>query len=254
MHGAQLTVLGSLVGAVAGPSWLPAVSKPVLYGFASGISVVLGALVGTFWGPSDRVMGILLAFAAGALVTAASYELIEPAFAVGGQLVTSAWVLLGAGLFAGVDYAFTHWTSGGGESGWSLLASVTLDGVPENAALGIVLLGGSSAGLALVAAFFASNFPQALGGTRAMLDDDYGTWKTLAGWFAVSVIVGASVWAGNALFAGFGDATLAALRAFAGGAVLASLADEVFPDAYADVSSATAIATAVGFVMTYVLK
>jgi len=242
--GPSAQVLGPLTG-------LP---EPILYGFASGVALLIGAVLGVFWTPSDRLMGALLAFAGGALVTAAAYELIERAFQVGGQWLVAGSLMAGAIIFAGADFAFKKFTAGEGESGWSLLASVTLDGVPENAALGIVLLGSSGAGLALVAAFFASNFPQALGGTEAMLEDGYGTWKTVGGWFVVAVVVGGSVWAGNVLFAGTGAAVLAGLRAFAGGAILASLADEVFPDAYEDVSSLTAVATALGFLMTHLLK
>lgn len=230
------------------------VSRPILFGVVSGTALVLGSMLGVVWGPSDHTMGVLLAFAGGALVTAAAYELIEPAFRLGGNLLAGGALLLGAVVFAGADYSFGKLTSGGGASGWSLLASVTLDGIPENTALGIVLLGSSGAGLALVAAFFASNVPQALGGTRDMLDDDYTRWKTVAGWCLVAVAVGGSVPAGNTLFAGADEVVLAGLRGFAGGAILASLADEVFPDAYEDVSSLTAVATALGFLMTHLLK
>lgn len=227
--------------------------KPIAFGVASGGALLLGALVALAWAPSEDAMGLLLAFAGGSLVTAAAYDLIEPGFELGGPALAGGALLTGAVVFAGFDYAFGHLSDGSSASGWSLLASVTLDGVPENAALGIVLLSGSSAGLALIAAFFASNFPQALGGTRDMLDDGYDVARTVGGWAVVAVVVGGSVWAGNVLFAGFGESVLAGLRAFAGGAILASLADEVFPDAYSDVSSATAVATALGFLMTHLL-
>jgi ZIP family zinc transporter len=42
--------------------------------------------------------------------------------------------------------------------GFALLAGDTLDGVPENAALGVSLVEGGS--LALLVAVFASNFPE----------------------------------------------------------------------------------------------
>ena len=52
---------------------------------------------------------------------------------------------------------------------FALLAGVTLDGVPENVALGVSLLETSGAGaLTLLVAIFASNLPEALGGAAGM--------------------------------------------------------------------------------------
>ena len=59
----------------------------------------------------------------------------------------------------------------GGSSGFALLAGVTLDGVPENLALGVGLIGSSLIGiLALKVGIFASNLPEALGGAVDMRD------------------------------------------------------------------------------------
>ena len=44
--------------------------------------------------------------------------------------------------------------------GFALLAAVTLDGVPENLALGVSLLTGGGS-IALLVAIFCSNFPEA---------------------------------------------------------------------------------------------
>ena len=52
--------------------------------------------------------------------------------------------------------------AGSNVSGFALLAAVILDGIPENMALGVTLLQTSSTGaLALLAAIFASNLPEA---------------------------------------------------------------------------------------------
>src|SRR5918997_1313719 len=51
--------------------------------------------------------------------------------------------------------------------GFALLAAVTLDGVPENLALGVSLLSGGGS-LALLVAIFCSNFPESLVGAVAM--------------------------------------------------------------------------------------
>jgi hypothetical protein len=55
--------------------------------------------------------------------------------------------------------------------GFALLAAVTLDGVPENLALGVSLLSGGGS-IVLLVAIFCSNFPESLVGAVAMRRGD----------------------------------------------------------------------------------
>ncbi len=60
-----------------------------------------------------------------------------------------------------------HSRAGSGVSAFALLAGVTLDGTPENTALGVSLLEVATdpgAAVTLLVAIFASNLPEALGG------------------------------------------------------------------------------------------
>ncbi|GAA3910347.1 hypothetical protein [Actinoplanes auranticolor] len=83
-----------------------------------------------------------------------------------------------------------------GAAGLALLGAVTLDGVPENVALG-VSLGGGTGGLALLAAIFVSNFPEALVGSASMREQGrsqrfiLGTWFACAAVLTLAVVVGA---------------------------------------------------------------
>ena len=83
-----------------------------------------------------------------------------------------------------------------GGAGLALLAAVTLDGVPENIALG-VSLGEGTGGLALLAAIFVSNFPEALVGSASMRAQGrsrtfiLGVWAVCALLLTVAVVVGA---------------------------------------------------------------
>jgi ZIP family zinc transporter len=74
---------------------------------------------------------------------------------------------------------------------------VTLDGVPENMALGVSLLQTSWTGaLALLVVIFASNLPEALGGAVDMRDQGclrsfaITVWTATAMILAVAVVVG----------------------------------------------------------------
>ena len=118
--------------------------------------------------------------------------------------------------------------SSGGSWGFALLTGVTLDGILENLALGVGFIGSSLSGiLALLVGIFASNLPEALGGAIV-----YETWGRSRGFvvatWGVTIVL---LTIGNVLLAGADEAVLAFARTFAAGAVLASLADTIMPDA-----------------------
>lgn len=139
---------------------------------------------------------------------------------------------------------------------FALLAAVTLDGVPENLALG-VSLEGSGAGLsgvsALLVAVFVSNLPESLVGSVAMRAGGRSTRFVLGVWTATAVLLTVAVVAGQQLAGGLSPGVLAFTLAFAGGAVLASLADTLMPEAFEHGRPFNAFATALGFLLAFVL-
>ena len=68
-----------------------------------------------------------------------------------------------------------------------------------------------------------------------------------------AVLLVLAVVAGRAAVAQVGDTTLAFTLAFAGGAVLASLADTLMPEAFEHGRPLNSFATAVGFFLSFVL-
>ncbi|WP_336923206.1 ZIP family metal transporter [Aquipuribacter sp. SD81] len=139
--------------------------------------------------------------------------------------------------------------------GLALLAAVTLDGVPENLALGVSLVAsGSVAGsAALLVAIFASNLPEALVGAVAMRAGGSSVRTVLLTWTAAAVLLTLAVVAGYALLSGADPRVLAVALSFAGGAVLASLADTLMPEAFEHGRPLNALATAVGFLLSFAL-
>jgi len=116
------------------------------------------------------------------------------------------------------------------------------------------LLETSGAGaLALLAAIFASNLPEALGGAVGMRGQGRTRLFAISVWTAIAVVLALSVVAGNAVLSGARPETLSVLLAFAGGAVLASLADILMPDAYREGGPYAAFATAAGFFASFLL-
>ncbi len=147
-------------------------------------------------------------------------------------------------------------------SAFALLAAVTLDGIPENMALGVSLLETTGSGaLALLVAIFASNLPEALGGAVGMREQGRSKIFVIGVWTATAVLLAAAVVIGNGALkvmseelGVMSEELLAVLLSFAGGAVLASLADTLMPDAFREGGPLVAFATAAGFLLSFLLS
>ncbi|GAA2128915.1 hypothetical protein [Nocardioides bigeumensis] len=223
----------------------------VLYATGASLPLLVGAVVGVRWQPPPRLVASVLAFAAGALIVSASFELFEPAYEGGGAWRAGLSFGAGALVFVLADTWLDRRTSGSA-AGLALLAGVTLDGIPENTALGVSLNG--TASLALLVAVFVSNFPEALTGARSMVDRGRSPRLVVGVWCAATVLLAGSVFAGRYLFAGLDPAALAYPLAFAGGAVLASVIDTLAPEAFGEGGPAIALASAAGFVTGFLLS
>jgi ZIP family zinc transporter len=237
----------------------------VLYGIAASSALIIGALIGARYAPPRQVTGVLLAFASGALISALAFELFEEAFELGGAIRSGLGLLAGAAAFVLADSLLDRYMTGhpgpdqrevtaagaSGGIGWALLAGVTLDGVPENLALGVSLVEGAS--ITLLVAIFASNLPEALVGAVAMRGEGRSVGAVMAIWGACAVLLALGVVAGRALAGGLDSDVLAIALGFAGGAVLASLADTLMPEAFEKGRPFNAFATAAGFFLSFVL-
>ena len=253
--------------------------QALIFGVIASSALVIGALVGARFQLPKALLAAMLAFAAGALITALAFELFEDAYEHGGIWRAAVGLIVGAAVFTVLSAWLDRRAQGGreqshgsetldvdaaaqekrpssastsGAAGLALLAAVTLDGVPENVALG-VSLGGGTGGLALLAAIFVSNFPEALVGSASMRAQGrsqgfiLGTWLTCAALLTLAVIVGAGP------LSNASPETISLPLAFAAGAVLASLADTLMPEAYEKGGPTVALSTTAGFVLSFVL-
>jgi zinc transporter, ZIP family len=238
------------------------VGTAILYGLAASSALIIGAAIGTRFSPPRQVTGVLLAFASGALISALAFELFGEAFELGGTVRAGLGLLAGAAVFvvtdslldryvAGDEGAHQREVMGASGVGWALLAAVTLDGVPENLALGVSLVEGAS--LTLLVAIFFSNLPESLVGAVAMREEGRSTAQVMTIWVICAIVLAAAVVLGRVLAGGLSDGVLAVALAFAGGAVLASLADTLMPEAFEHGRPFNAFATAAGFFLSFVL-
>ena len=215
---------------------------------AVSAALLMGAAWGLYGRFGPRTEGFLIAFAGGALVLSLVTELIQPAAASSSTLLAMAGVALGAVVFTAIDWLVDErWGPG---TGLGLLLALTLDGVPENLALGVGLIDSEPAAIAALAgSIFLSNLPEAAGGARAMAKLQWQRGRIMALWAGVAALLAFAAIAGNRLLPGASAELLAFVQCFAAGAVVASLATEVFPRAYREGQHLAGIATALGLLL-----
>ena len=112
--------------------------------------------------------------------------------------------------------------STGGGVAFGLLAAVTLDGVPENLALGVSLVGSEgelSGVIALLVAIFVSNLPECLVGVVAMRTGGRSRRFVVVIWTITAIILTTAVVIGEQLADSMSPGVLAFALAFAGGGV-----------------------------------
>lgn len=215
-------------------------------------ALLIGAAWGIYGTLQPRTEGFLIALAGGALLLSVVSELVEPSIEKSSIYHAMVGVALGAITFAFTDYLIDEkW---GADEGGGLLAAITLDGVPENLALGVALIGaGGLEVAALAGSILLSNLPEAAGGARAMAKAGHSNGKVLLLWAATAALLAAAAMIGNIALDGVDEAWLAVIRCFAAGAVVASLATEVFPKAYKQDHHWAGVATALGVILAMVL-
>jgi len=228
----------------------------LLFGLVASSALVIGAVAGAYLTPPRRLLASALAFASGALITALAFDLFQESFEHGGAWLSSIGLLLGAAAFVVADEALDRYIEGAGSgvSAFALLAAVTLDGIPENMALGVSLLETASGGtLTLLIAIFLSNLPESLGGAVGMRQQGRSRNFAIGVWSVTAVVLAVAVVVGNIALSSAREGVLAVLLSFAGGAVLASLADTLMPEAYREGGKWVAFATAAGFLLSFLI-
>lgn len=216
-------------------------------------ALIIGALWGIYGNISKNLEGFLVALAGGALLVSALLELINPALEHNSTAITLSMVFAGAIVFTVLDYLIkVKW---GSAKGGGLLAAITLDGIPENLALGVALIGASPLSVAaLSGSILLSNLPEAAGGAKEMSKNGHSKKKVLWLWIGTAVILSIAALLGRYLLADVSKEYINYIKSFAGGAVVASLALEVFPTAFKKDRYWTGLATAIGLILALYLN
>jgi ZIP family zinc transporter len=98
-----------------------------------------------------------------------------------------------------------------------------------------------------------SNLPEAAAGSKQMRENGRSAGAVVGLWSATASLLAVAALVGYFFLEGVAPAWLAAIRCFAGGAVVASLATEVLPQAFRKDGYAAGVATAIGAALAIAL-
>ena len=256
-------------------------TQALLFGLLASSAFPIGVALGIFLNLPRRLVASVIAFGAGVLVVALTGELMAEALEEG----SVGWAM--GGLFAGavvyilldtilnkaanesprvvgrspedvkLGAAAIPETKGEATvSGMAVLVGTVLDGIPENAAIGMGLASdqGPELGLVLLGAVFLSNLPSAIASSVGMRKAGRSNAYIAVAWTLVTVACTASCVAGYAFLGSLPDPGKSFMLALAAGGILAMLADTMFPEAFRDGGPWVALATTVGFACAFGLS
>jgi zinc transporter, ZIP family len=239
------------------------VGAAFLWGLLGASSLVLGVVVVTFRRPRPHALGLTMAFGAGVLLSAASYELVEEAVdTAGGLRGTTLGLFTGCIVFTLADAGISAFgyrnrkdidAAPQEAAGPAIVLGALLDGVPESAVLGLTLLQAGEIGVAMLVAVFVSNIPESIAASASLLNSGWSLARLYVLWAAIAIASALAAGIGYAMLDGASPRTLAFILAFAGGAILTMLATSMMPEAYEHAGRAVGIVTVLGFFLAFAI-
>jgi len=218
------------------------VGAALAWGALAASSLVIGAAFGLLRSWPQRLIGLVLGFGAGALISAVSFELVQE-----GVQKARGWPVA-IGLAVG---ALTYYLAAGRVAamggGGALALGAFLDGIPEQMVLGIGLAGGESVSAGLLAAIFVSNLPEAVGGATDMRREMHSERKVMLTWLGIAGFCALATVFGHGIADIATDELQAGINGFAAGALIVMLVDSMIPEATEMSGRTTGLVTTLGF-------
>jgi ZIP family zinc transporter len=233
------------------------------WGLFAASSLILGGVLALVLPIRERVLGLIMGFGAGVLISAVAYELVAEAVetSAGSGEITLGLAAGALTFFVGdllVDRMGGEGrksiggTAGAG-SALAIVLGIVLDGIPESAVIGLGLLQGTGVSVAVIAAVFLSNLPEAIAATSGLAAGGWKRGRILGLWTVVTLVCGLASLLGYVVFDSAGPPALAFVLAFAGGAILTMLADTMMPEAFEHGGKLVGLLTTLGFGLAFAL-
>ncbi|GAB3237258.1 ZIP family zinc transporter [Micromonospora halotolerans] len=247
---------------------MPGWGEAGFWGLLAGSALLIGAVAGFSAQVPRRITASVMAFGAGVLLSAVSFELLAGAHEQAGLLPVALGTAAGALAYTVANILLArrgarHRKRSGTEqpseqelpgSGTAIAVGALLDGVPESVVIGASLLGGGKVSLVTVVAVFLSNVPEGLSSAAGMRQAGRSRRWILLLWAAIALASGVSALAGYALLGGSPPAVLATITALAAGAILAMITDTMVPEAFENAHLLVGLITVLGFLVAFALS
>lgn len=213
-------------------------------------------------GLSNRSIGMVMGFGAGALLSAIAYELVPESLLDTGGFALSIFFTLGAFTFFGIDWMIDH--RGGADrkdiegqqvgSGSAIFVGTLLDNIPESIILGMGLASGGAINVAFLVAVFISNLPEGVAGSLNLEAAGHSQQEIFRMWTWLVLISAACAGLGYLMITWLPNADGRYAQAFAAGAMLTMLADAMMPEAFEHGGKLVGLLTVMGFLASAILS
>ncbi|HNR80171.1 MAG TPA: ZIP family metal transporter [Mesotoga infera] len=215
--------------------------KGILYSLVAGLATTLGALpfMAMKKGISRRTLDILLGFAAGVMLSATAFSLVVPSIELGGPLRFVIGFALGAIFVDIMDKLAPHEHLIKGYEGplehskvskiWLFVIAITLHNFPEGMAVGVGAF--TTEALVIAVAIGVQNIPEGAAVMASLVGAGYKPTRALRISFLTGMVevVGGLL---GAILISVARPLLPYAMAFAGGAMLFVISDEVVPETH----------------------